>query len=52
MRFLRFFALAIQVHRTNLRSLPTPGRFFFKKIDFFHFLIFCSKSYYKQNNAK
>ena len=36
----------------SLRSLPTPGRFFFQKIDFFHFLIFCSTSYYKQNNAK
>ena len=37
----------------ELRSLPTPGRFFFlQKIDFFHFLIFCSTSYYKQNNAK
>ena len=36
----------------HLRSLPTPGRFFFQKIDFFHFLIFCSTSYYKQNNAK
>ena len=35
-----------------LRSLPTPGRFFFQKIDFFHFLIFCSTSYYKQNSAK
>ena len=35
----------------NLRSLPTPGRFFFQKIDFFHFLIFCSTSYYKKNNA-
>ena len=36
----------------ELRSLPTPGRFFFPKIDFFHFLIFCSTSYYKQNNTK
>ena len=36
----------------HLRSLPTPGGFFFQKIDFFHFLIFCSTSYYKQNNAK
>ena len=36
----------------DLRSLPTPGRFFFQKIDFFHFLIFCSTSYYKQNNTK
>ena len=35
-----------------LRSLPTPGRFFFQKKDFFHFLIFCSTSYYKQNNSK
>ena len=34
-----------------LRSLPTPGRFFFQKIEFFHFLIFCSTSYYKKNNA-
>ena len=39
-------------YATLLRSLPTPGRFFFQKIDFFHFLIFCSTSYYKQNNAK
>ena len=36
----------------SLRSLPTPGRFFFQKIDFFHILIFCSTSYYKMNSAK
>ena len=36
----------------DLRSMPTPGRFFFQKIDFFHFLIFCSTSYNKENNAK
>ena len=35
-----------------LRSLPTPGRFFFPKIEFFHILIFCSTSYYKKNSAK
>ena len=37
--------------RNFFRSLPTPGRFFFQKIDFFHFFIFCSTSYYKKNNA-
>ena len=44
--------LVLALHILVLRSLPTPGRFFFQKIDFFHFLIFCSTSYYKQNNAK
>ena len=36
----------------ELRSLPTPGRFFFQKIEIFHFLIFCSTSYYKNSNPK
>ena len=34
-----------------LRSLPTPGRFFFQKIEFFHFLIFRSISYYKKKDV-
>ena len=46
------FPLTHSNNHFELRSLPTPGRFFFQKIDFFHFLIFCSTSYYKQNNAK
>ena len=44
---------AILVLQTScLKSLHTPGQFFFQKIDCFNFLIFCSTSYYNQNNAK
>ena len=51
------------VEPTNLIELFDPSdlaikvtahtwAIFFQKIEFFYFLIFCSTSYYKKNNAK
>ena len=38
--------------KLNLKVTAHTWAIFFQKIDFFHFFIFCSTSYYKQNNAK
>ena len=41
-----------KVGNQGLKVTAHTWAIFFQKIDFFHFLIFCSTSYYKQNNAK